>query len=161
MKKVKSTARVLIGAPLNKVWDFNMDITKLEQYHPRTEEVTYLSGKTTREVGVEYQCNILEGEEKGSCVERITEVIPMKQFTTTLPSDTWGLSDLFENIEAVTMFEALDANTTQMTIDISFDASTAEAKEALPYAQEKFTAQTWETLEAIKRMIETENSIAL
>jgi Polyketide cyclase / dehydrase and lipid transport len=158
MKQVQSVATVLVNAPLSKVWDFNMDITKLEQYHPRTDVVTYLSGKTIREVGVEYQCNILDGEEKGSCVERITEVTPMKQFTTTLPSDTWGLSDLFENIEAVTLFEVTGPDTTRMSIEISFDAVSSEALNMLPLAKEKFKIQTRETLEAIKKMIEHENN---
>jgi ligand-binding SRPBCC domain-containing protein len=159
MKQIQAIANVIINAPLENVWAFNMDITKLEKYHPRTDEVTYLSGKTIREPGVEYQCNVYQGDEKGSCVERITEVIPMQQFTTALPTDTWGLSDLFENIEAVTRFEALSQQSTRMTIEISFSACTETAIKMLPFAIEKFNTQTLETLEAIKEMIETENPI--
>jgi hypothetical protein len=154
--QIQSTSSVLIQAPLDKVWDFNMDITMIERYHPRTETVTYLSSKTIREAGVAYQCNILQGEEKGSCVEQVTEVVPYKQFTTIIPSDTWGLSDLFGQIEAVTLFEKIDEHTTRMTIRISFDAVSEQAQQALPQAREQFSIQTAETLEAIKTGIENQ-----
>jgi ligand-binding SRPBCC domain-containing protein len=153
---LQCTSQVIIDAPLEKVWAFNMDITQLERYHPRTDVVTYLTGQTTREVGAEYQCNVLEGPDKGSCVERITEIIPLKQFTTTIPRDTWGISSLFENFEAVTRFDVLDGHTTRMSICSDFDTNTEESRKFLPEARTKFEEQAKEVLEAIKNMIESE-----
>jgi ligand-binding SRPBCC domain-containing protein len=52
----RSKQEVIINAPLETVWEFNMDITKIPAFHPRVAKVELLSGKSLREPGVSYRC---------------------------------------------------------------------------------------------------------
>ena len=45
----RSTQAVIINAPLEAVWAFSMDITKIPEFHPRVVKVELLSGKALRE----------------------------------------------------------------------------------------------------------------
>jgi Polyketide cyclase / dehydrase and lipid transport len=148
------TASVVIDAPLADAWAFNMDLTQIARYHPRTDTVTFLDGRTNREVGVAYQCNVLTGRGRGSCVEQVTDVQPMRQFTTALPSDTWGFSDNFADFEAVTSFDAVDARRTRMTIRVALKPKTLKGKLMLLLARGKLRRQTQDTLDAIKVHVE-------
>jgi carbon monoxide dehydrogenase subunit G len=147
-------ASVLIQAPLEDVWAFNMDLTQIARFHPRTDTVTFLDGKTTREVGVAYQCNVVSGRGRGSCVEQVIDVQPMRQFTTALPSDTWGFSGNFADLKAVTTFHALDARQTKMTISVALEPKTLKGKLMLLVGSRKLRRQTQDTLDAIKVHVE-------
>jgi hypothetical protein len=57
----RSKQEILINAPLETVWEFNMDITRIPSFHPRVLKVDLLSGKSRREAGVSYQCHIFLG----------------------------------------------------------------------------------------------------
>src|SRR5215469_3872990 len=57
----RSSQAVIINAPLEAVWAFSVDITKIPEFHPRVVKVDLLSGKALREAGVSYQC-YLSGE---------------------------------------------------------------------------------------------------
>ena len=127
-KKLKAEAEVIINAPLKKVWEFSMDISKIPEFHPRVNKVDYISNKTIREEGISYQCNILEGKGKGTCIEKVTEIIPMEKFTTTIPSDSWGLSKMFENYLVDTIFTKIDDKTTKIEIIHYFETNTLKAK---------------------------------
>jgi len=72
-KNYRVKAEVIITAPLEKVWEYSMDISKIPEFHPRVDKVDFISGKTTREEGVSYQCNILEGKNKGTCIEKVID----------------------------------------------------------------------------------------
>lgn len=80
---------VVINAPLETVWEFNMDITRIPSFHPRVFKVDLLSGKARREAGVSYQCHLLSG--KHTCVEKDIEIVPMEKIVTVLPEDTFGI----------------------------------------------------------------------
>jgi uncharacterized membrane protein len=41
----RSKQSVLIDAPLEVVWEFSMDLTKIPSFHPRVFKVDLLSGK--------------------------------------------------------------------------------------------------------------------
>ena len=45
----RSKQEVIINAPLEEVWAFSMDLTKIPEFHPRVVKVDLLSGKTRRE----------------------------------------------------------------------------------------------------------------
>ena len=45
----RSKQEVIIDAPLEAVWSFSMDLTKIPEFHPRVVTVDLLSGKTLRE----------------------------------------------------------------------------------------------------------------
>ena len=155
-KKLKAKAEVIINAPLKKVWEFSMDISKIPEFHPRVNKVDYISNKTIREEGISYQCNILEGKGKGTCIEKVTEIIPMEKFTTTIPSDSWGLSKMFENYLVDTIFTKIDDKTTKIEIIHYFETNTLKAKIIYFFAHGKINKQTLDTLNGAKNMIEKE-----
>src|SRR5664279_595412 len=90
--KFQSKQEVIINAPLEKVWEFNMDLSKIAEYHPRVNKVDLISGKQFREAGVAYQCHLSDG--KNTCIEKDIEIIPMEKIVTVFLSDTMGLTKL-------------------------------------------------------------------
>jgi uncharacterized membrane protein len=155
-RKLRVRAEVTVSAPLEKVWEYSMDISKIPEFHPRVNKVDFISGKTMREVGVSYQCNIIEASGKGTCVEKVTEVVPMEKFTTTIPEDSWGLSKLFENYVVDTLFTKINENSTKMEIRQYYETNGIKAKIINLFARKKITHQTLDTLNGIKKMIEKE-----
>jgi uncharacterized membrane protein len=148
-------ASVLVDAPLEDVWAFGMDITKIEQFHPRVDRVTLLDGVSIRAPGVSYQCNILSGRGRGSCVEKVTEVIPLQSFTTEMPTDSWGIAATLRDLRAITSFEPVGKSQTKVTIRILFDVPTLKAKLLALIVDRQLKGQTQQTLNAIKQMIES------
>ena len=69
----RSKQEVVINAPLEAVWSFSMDLTKIPEFHPRVVKVDLLSGKALREPGASYKCHLSGG--KHACVE-ISELQP-------------------------------------------------------------------------------------
>jgi hypothetical protein len=58
----RSKQEVIINAPLEVVWSFNMDLTKIPQFHPRVFKIDFLGGKNFREAGASYQCHLSGGK---------------------------------------------------------------------------------------------------
>ncbi len=58
----RSKQEVIINAPLEAVWSFSMDLTKIPEFHPRVVKVDLLSGKTLREPGASYRCYLSGGK---------------------------------------------------------------------------------------------------
>jgi hypothetical protein len=83
--RLQSRQSIIIGAPLQKVWEFNQDLNKIAAYHPRVNQVDLLSGTSIRKAGAAYRCHLKDG--KNSCVEKDIEVIPMEKIVTRLPED--------------------------------------------------------------------------
>jgi Polyketide cyclase / dehydrase and lipid transport len=79
----RSKQEVIINAPVEAVWEFNMDITRIPSFHPRVVKVELLSGKSLREPGVSYRCVLSGG--KHTCVEKDIEIVPMQKLVTVLP----------------------------------------------------------------------------
>src|SRR5271167_4413814 len=88
----RSKQEVIINAPLETVWEFGMDITRIPAFHPRVVKVELLSGKARREPGVSYRCHLSGG--KHTCVEKDIEIIPMQKIVTVLQEDTFGISKI-------------------------------------------------------------------
>ena len=88
----RSKQEVIIDAPLEAVWSYSMDLTKIPEFHPRVVKVDLLSGKTLREPGASYQCHLSGG--KHTCIEKDIEIIPLQKIVTVLPEDTSGISKI-------------------------------------------------------------------
>jgi hypothetical protein len=86
----RSKQELRINAPLETVWEFNMDIMKIPSFHPRVVKVELLSGKGCREPGVAYKCHFSDG--KDTCVEKDLEIVPMQKLVPVLPEDTFGIN---------------------------------------------------------------------
>jgi hypothetical protein len=145
---------VVVEAPLQVVWEYLMDITKIPEFHPRVTKVDLLSGTGRRAEGVSYKCSITEGRGKGMCVEKIVEIVPLQSFVTTIPEDSWGISKLFANYLVDTVVTAIDTHKTRVTIRQHYATRSMKAKFANLLARRKIASQTADTLRAIKRGIE-------
>jgi hypothetical protein len=75
--KFQSKQFVIINAPIEKVWEYNQDLLKIADYHPRVNKVGLISGGQFREVGVAYQCHLKDG--KNTCIEKDIEIIQWKK----------------------------------------------------------------------------------
>jgi hypothetical protein len=90
--KFQSRQSVRINTPLEKVWEFGQDLSRIAEYHPRVNKVDLISGKRFRETGAAYKCNLSDG--KNSCIEKDIEIIPMEKIVTVFVSDTMGITKL-------------------------------------------------------------------
>jgi hypothetical protein len=102
----RSKQEVVIHAPLEAVWAFSMDLTKIPEFHPRVVKVDLVAGQSFREPGVSYKCHLSGG--KHTCIEKDIEIVPLEKIVTVLPQDTFGISKILSDYRAETTFQKLD-----------------------------------------------------
>ncbi len=153
--KFQSEQEVIINAPLEKVWEFNQDLSKIAEYHPRVNKVDLISDKQFRKAGVSYQCHLSDG--KHTCIEKDIEIVPMEKIVTVLSSDTMGLTKLLPDYIVETTFEKIDDNRTQMKIAHFYSSSKLKVRLLNFIIKRKVARETMDTLNAIKKSIENEN----
>jgi hypothetical protein len=152
--KFQSKQSVIINAPLDKVWDFSQDLSKIAQYHPRVSKVDLISGKQFRGSGVTYQCHLSDG--KNTCVEKDIEIVPMEKIVTVFPSDTMGLTKLLPDYVVETTFKKIDDYTTKAEISHYYSSSKWKVLLLNLIIKRKIARETTETLNACKKSIENE-----
>ena len=148
----RSKQEVVIEAPLEAVWSFSMDLTKIPEFHPRVVKVDLLSGKTLREPGATYHCQLSGG--KHWCIEKDIEIIPLQKIVTVLPEDTFGISKILSDYRVETTFQALGARSTKVEISHYYSTTTLKAKLFNLIAKGKIARETQATLNAAKVTIE-------
>jgi polyketide cyclase/dehydrase/lipid transport protein len=148
----RSKQEVIIHAPLEAVWSFSMDLTKIPEFHPRVIKVDLLSGKSFREAGVSYRCHLAGG--KHTCIEKDIDVVPLRKIVTVLPEDTIGISKILRDYTVETTFKALDDRSTQVEISHYYSTATLRAKLLNLIAHWKIARETQATLNAAKTAIE-------
>lgn len=146
--RFRSKQEVVINAPLETVWEFNMDITKIPSFHPRVFKVDLLSGKARREAGVSYQCHLLGGKHK--CVEKDIEVVPMEKIVTVLPEDTFGISKIFCDYVVESTLHCEGEFSTSVEISHYYSTRTLKAKLVNLVAKGKIARETQAKLNAMK-----------
>lgn len=149
----RSQQEVSINAPLEAVWEFNMDLSKIPDFHPRVIKVDLLSGRASREAGVSYQCHLAGG--KHTCIEKDIEIVPMEKIVTVLPEDTMGIAKILSDYRVETTFQKLGATATKMTISHFYSMPGVKAKLLNLIAKWKIARETQATLDAIKNAIES------
>ncbi|MBI5915209.1 MAG: SRPBCC family protein [Bacteroidetes bacterium] len=152
--KFQSKQEVIINAPLEKVWEFNQDLSKISEYHPRVDKVDLISDKQFREEGVAYQCHITGS--KHTCIEKDIEIVPMEKIVTVFLSDTMGLTKLLPDYIVESNVSKIDANTTRAGIAHYYSSSKWKVKLLNFYIKRKVARETQETLNAMKNAIENE-----
>lgn len=150
--KFQSMQAITIKAPLEKVWEYNMDLSKIPDFHPAVDKVDLISEKQFREAGISYQCNIANSNHK--CVEKDIEVIPFTKIVTVFPSDTMGLTKLLPDYIVETNFIKLDDNTTRVEISHYYSSSKFKVIVLNFFIKRKLTKQTLEMLRGMKKKIE-------
>jgi hypothetical protein len=154
--KFQSKQEVIIEAPLEKVWEFNMDISKIAEYHPRVNKVDLISGKQFREAGVSYRCNLKDG--KNTCVEKDVEVVPMKKLVTVFPQDTLGIAELLPDYVVETTLSKVGNNATKVEMRHFYSSSKLKVRFLNFFIKRKLARQTQDVLHAMKKRIEAESS---
>jgi len=148
----RSKQEVIINAPLEAVWAFNMDLTKIPDFHPRVFKVDLLSGKAFREAGASYQCHLSGG--KHTCIEKDIEIIPMERIVTLLPEDTFGITKIITDYLVETNFCRIGAFSTKMEISHYYSTRSLKAKLFNLFGKGKIARETQATLDAIKAAVE-------
>jgi len=149
----RSKQEVVINAPLEEVWTFSMDLTKIPTFHPRVVKVDLLSGKAQREPGVAYQCHLAGG--KHTCIEKDIEIVPMEKIVTVLPEDTFGISKILSDYIVETTFHRMSDSSTRVEISHYYSTNTLKAKLLNLIGKRKMARETQDMLNAVKRAIES------
>jgi uncharacterized membrane protein len=152
----RSRQEVIIDAPLEAVWSFTMDLTKIPEFHPRVSKVDLLEGKAFREPGVSYQCHLSGG--KHTCVERDVEIVPLQKIVTILPEDTLGISKILSDYTVETTFHAVGEASTKVEITHYYSTTSLKAKLLNFIAKGKIARDTQATLNGAKAAIERARS---
>jgi len=150
---LRSKQTVVINAPLEAVWAFSMDLTKIPTFHPRVVKVDLLSGKAQREPGVAYQCHLAGGKHR--CIEKDIEIVPMEKIVTVLPEDTFGISKTLSDYVVETTFVRMSDSSTRVEISHYYSTKTLKAKLLNLIAKGKLARETQDMLNAVKRVIES------
>src|SRR5215813_2438737 len=148
----RSAQAVIINAPLEAVWAFSMDITKIPEFHPRVVKVDLLSGKALREAGVSYQCHLSGG--KHTCVEKDIEILPMQKIVTVLPEDTFGISKVLPDYVVETTVHRVGQSSTKIEISHYYSTPTLKAKLLNLIARQNIARDTQDMLTGMKAAIE-------
>jgi hypothetical protein len=152
--KFQAKQSVIINAPLEKVWEYNQDLSKIADYHPRVNKVDLISGKQFREPGVAYKCHLKDG--KNTCVEKDIEIIPMEKIVTVFPSDTMGLTKLLPDYMVESTLEKVDDKTTKVEISHFYSDSGFKVRLLNFIIKSKISRETNDTLKGMKDRIESE-----
>ena len=152
--KFQSKQEVIINAPIEKVWEFNQDLTRIAEYHPRVNKVDLISKQNFRGVDIAYQCHLSDG--KNTCIEKDIEIIPMQKIVTIFTEDTMGISKLLNDYVVETLFTRIDEKTTKMEFYHYYSSNTLKIKLVNLFARKKIARESQETLNAIRKAIEIE-----
>ncbi len=151
--KFQSKQEVIINAPLEKVWEFNMDLSKIAEYHPRVNKVDLISGKKFREAGVSYRCHLKDG--KNTCIEKDIEIIPMQKLVTVFPQDTMGLTKLLPDYVVESNLSRIGDNLTKVEMSHYYSISKLKVWLLNFIIKRKIGRETQDTLNAMKKWIES------
>jgi Polyketide cyclase / dehydrase and lipid transport. len=154
-RKQQWSASNIINASLEEVWEATQDLSLIPGYHPVVAEVELLSGQQRRSPGVEYQCIVAKGPQKGSCVERVIENIPYEKTSTLSVSDTWGLSEMMKDFVIETTFEKLSEDKT-ILIFTGFYEPKSRILNVLIFKR-KMKKRGIDVINGIKEMVEKNN----
>ena len=148
----RSKQEVIINAPLEAVWSFSMDLTKIPDFHPRVVKVDLLSGTGFREPGASYKCHLSGG--KHTCIEKDIEIVPLRKIVTVLPEDTFGISKILSDYTVETTFQKVGHRSTKVEISHYYSTTTLLAKLANLIAKWKIARETQATLNGAKVSVE-------
>jgi Polyketide cyclase / dehydrase and lipid transport len=152
--KFQSKQFVTINAPIEKVWEFGLDLSRIAEYHPRVNKVDLISGQQFREAGVAYQCHLSDG--KNTCIEKDIEIIPMEKIVTIFLSDSMGLTKLLPDYIVETVLNKIDDQTTQIALSHFYSDSRWKVRLLNFFIKRKVAKETQDTLNGLKKAIENE-----
>ena len=150
----QSKQEVLINAPLEKVWEFNQDLSKIAEYHPRVNKVDLISETRFRGAGISYQCHLTDG--RNTCIEKDIEIIPMQKIVTIFSHDTIGLTKLLPDYVVESELSKVGANATKVEMSHFYSNSAPRVRLLNFFIKRKIARETQDTLDAMKKWIESD-----
>jgi len=148
----QSRQEVIINAPVKKVWEMNQDLSQISSYHPRVRKVDLISGNQFRNIGISYQCNLIDG--KNTCIERDIEIVPLQKIVTEMVHDTMGLTRILPDYIVETTLSKIDDNSTKIEMLHFYSSSKLFVRLLNFVIKRKIARQTQDTLDAMKKWIE-------
>jgi uncharacterized protein YndB with AHSA1/START domain len=151
---LRSRQSVVIDAPLEVVWEYNSDLSRIADFHPRVEQVELIDGQAMRAAGVAYKCHLRGG--RHTCVERDIEVVPMERIVTTLTEDTFGVARLLPDYRVESTLEREGAGRTRVEFRHYYSVRGWKARLFHWIAGRRIAKESQATLEAMKLAIEAQ-----
>ena len=148
----RSRQQVIIDAPLQAVWSFCMDLTRIPEFHPRVIKVDLIDSKASREAGVSYCCHLSGG--KHTCTEKDIQIVPFQKIVTVMPEDTFGISRILNDYTVETTFQKLGDLSTKVEISHYYSTTSLKAKFLNFIAGGKIARDTQAMLNSAKAAIE-------
>jgi hypothetical protein len=156
---LRSRQSVTINAPLETVWEYNSDLSRIADFHPRVAKVELIDGQSQRTAGVGYKCHLRGG--RHTCIERDVEVVPMERVVTVLPEDSFGVARLLPDYRVETTLEREGEGRTRMEFCHYYSIRGWKARLFHWIAGRRIAKEAQATLNAIKRAVEALASKAL
>jgi hypothetical protein len=149
---LRSWQSVIIDAPLEIVWEYNSDLSRIADFHPRVDKVELIDGQSQRATGVGYKCHLRGGRHR--CIERDVEVVPKERIVTALAEDSFGVARLLPDyrVESTLMREGVGRTRVEFRHYYSIRGWKARLFHWI--AGRRIAKESQATLNAMKRAIE-------
>ena len=148
----RSKQEVIINAPVEAVWEFNMDITRIPSFHPRVVKVELSQANLS--ANPEFPTDVVLSGGKHTCVEKDIEIVPMQKLVTVLPEDTFGICKVLPDYVVETTVHRVGQSSTKVEISHYYSTPTLKAKLLNLIARRKIARDTQDTLNGMKAAIE-------
>ena len=151
--KFQSKQAVIINAPVEKVWEMNMDLSRIAEYHPRVSKVDLISGQKLRDKDIMYRCHLKDG--RNTCIEKDIEIVPMQKLVTVFPQDTMGLTKLLPGYRVESTLTKTGNNATRVEMSHFYFDTNWKVRLLNFIIKRKLARETQDTLNAMKKWIES------
>jgi hypothetical protein len=149
---LRSRQSVIIDAPLEIVWEYNSDLSRIAAFHPRVVKVELIDGRSQRATGVGYKCHLRGG--RHTCIERDVEVVPMERIVTALPEDSFGVARLLPDYRVETTLKREGVGRTRVEFGNYYSIRGWKARLFHWIVGRRIAKESQDTLNAMKRAIE-------
>jgi uncharacterized protein YndB with AHSA1/START domain len=156
---LRSRQAVTIDAPLEAVWEYNADLARIAEFHPRVDKVELIDGQSRRAAGVGYKCHLRGG--RHTCVERDVEVVPMERIVTTLSEDSFGVARLLPDYRVESTLKREGPGCTRVEFRHYYSIRGWKARLFHWVAGRRIAKESQATLNAMKQAIEARASKGL
>ena len=150
--RLRSRQSVLIDAPLEFVWEYNLDLSRIADFHPRVDKVELIDGRSQRAPGVGYKCYLRGG--RHTCIERDVEVVPMERIVTALAEDSFGVARLLPDYRVESTLAREGVGRTRVEFRHYYSIRGWKARLFHWIAWRRIAKESQATLNAMKRAIE-------
>jgi hypothetical protein len=149
---LRSRQSVIIDAPLEIVWEYNSDLSRIADFHPRVDKVELIDGRSQRAPGVGYKCHLRGG--RHTCIERDVEVVPMERIVTALAEDSFGVARLLPDYRVESTLERVGVGRTKVEFRHYYSIRSWKARLFHWIAGRRIAKESQATLNAMKEAIE-------